>query len=156
MPDNLQLQNSQQQDENLDQELNEVAQTTKQKIQQDPTLSQSLATDPTLQDTIVDIEKELLSEIIKRLDQEKMSPEEAQSLAKEFLSLLPIQDQKDLLNKLYKLSQDNRATQGIYLKYAKPHEENETQKKLELMSQHIQQGNIEEALSIAKGKTTNA
>ena len=108
-----------------------------------------------LQEEITDIERELLDEIIARLNQNKMSPEEAQKLAKEFISLLPIKDQKDLLEKLSKLSKANQATAGIYLKYAKPYEENESQRKLELMSQHLHQGNIEEALHIAKGGSSN-
>ena len=114
---------------------------------------QKLAPTPALQDEVVAIEKELLNEIIIRLKQNEMSPQDAQKLAKEFLALLPIHDQKDLLEKLYQLSKTNQATGGIYLKYAKPHEENETQKKLALMSQHIQNGNIEHALAVAKGGT---
>src|SRR6185369_5355789 len=104
---------------------------------QDPTAAQQLATTPDLQDEVVDIEQELLSIIVTRLNANEMSREQAQKLAKQFLTLLPIQDQKDLLTKLFELSKKNQATGNIYLKYAKPHEENETQKKLAMMSQHL-------------------
>jgi uncharacterized membrane-anchored protein YjiN (DUF445 family) len=143
-------------EENIEEKLDEVALATKQKLHEDATLSQTLGTTPDIQEMVVDIERDLLEEIIKRLDTDKMSPDDAQKLAQEFLSFLPIQDKKDLLEKLLKLSHDNSATQSIYLKYAKPYEENERQRKLTLMSQHLQQGNIEEALSVAKGGTTNA
>ncbi len=140
----------------LDQELDQAAAATKQKLQQDPALSQSLGGTSELQQEVVDIERDLLDEIVRRLDQNKMSSEDAQKLAQEFLAFLPIQDQRDLLNKLLQLSRDNGATQGIYLKYAKPFEEEERQRKLTLMSQHIHKGQIEEALAVAKGEIKNA
>jgi len=142
--------------DDLQKKLASVAQTTKQKIHQDPTTAQTLGDTPAIQDEVVDVEKELLNEIINRLNQDKMSPEDAQKIAKEFLALLPIHDQKDLLAKLYQLSKSNQGMQNIYLKYAQPYEENERQRKLALMSQHLHVGNIEEALSVAKGGTQNA
>lgn len=137
--------------ENLEQELKKAAEQTKEKIQQDPTTGKTLAATVPLQEEVIDIEKELINQIIIRLDQNKMTPDDAQNLAKEFLSFLPIRDKKDLLAKLLKLSQDNQAAQDIYLQYAKPHEESETQRKLTLMSQHLHAGKIEEALAVAKG-----
>ena len=148
--------NQQQPLSNYEQNLERAAVATKQQLQQDPATAQTLATTPTLQDTVVEVEKELLDVIIARLDQEKMSPEEAQKLAQEFLSFLPIQDQRDLLTKLLKLSQDNPSTKGIYLTYAKPYEENERERKLKLMSEHLHKGEIEHALTVAQGGTPNA
>ena len=142
-------------DETIEQELDSAAAATKQQVHQDPTLSESLGATQELQDEVVDIERDLLDQIINRLDEDKMSPEEAQKLSQEFLSFLPIQDQKDLLAKLLQLSKDNSATGSIYLKYAKPYEENDRLRKLELMSQHLSQGNIEQALAVAKGGTQN-
>lgn len=104
-----------------------------------------------LQQTITHVEKDLLNLILHRVENKNMSPTDAQNLAKEFLSFLPIKDQHDLLLKLHKLSQDNNATQELYLKYAKPYEENEAQRRLTLMSHHLHKGDIEQALSIAKG-----
>ena len=141
------------QDQTLEQDLDQVAENTKQQMRQDVAAAQSLATTPDMQDVVIDVEKELLDEIMKRLDDNQMSPEQAQNLAKEFLSYLPIQDQKDLLDKLYKMSQENKEFQGIYLKYAQPYRENERHEKLKLMSEHIKNGKIEEALAVAKGGT---
>lgn len=131
-----------QSDMQLDAAIEQSAEATKQKAHADPAFSQSLGATPAMQDIVVDIEKELLSEITKNLDQEKMSPEEAEALAKEFLALLPIKDQQDLLDKLTKFSKENNEAQGIYLKYAKPISEEDRLKKLELMSQHIKNGQI--------------
>jgi hypothetical protein len=108
------------------------------------------------QNIIIDIEKDLLLEIIKRVDEQKMTEEQAQQLAKDFLALLPIQDKKDLLDKLSKFSQANNEAAGTYLKYAAPYAEEERLRKLELMSKHIQNGEIENALAVAKGGTNSA
>src|SRR3989344_6531744 len=102
-----------------------------------------------------EVEKDLLLEIVKNLDQNKITPDQAQLQAKEFLALLPIQDKKDLLDKLYKLSQTNLETKGVYLNYARSYDEEERHKKLELMSQHIKKGEIEHALTVAKGGIPN-
>lgn len=156
MPDNSnQSTNAAQHDQDL-QSVNAAGEATKQQVQQNPEFSQKLGATPAMQNMVIDIEKELLAEITRNLDQEKMSPEQAEELAKEFLALLPIKDQEDLLEKLSKFSQQNTEAQGIYLKFAKPLEEEERQKKLTLMSQHIKNGEIEHALAVAKGGLPNA
>ncbi len=111
--------------------------------------------DQTMQAITTDVEKDLLTAIVENLKQNTLQVDQAKSLAREFLTLLPMQDKKDLLNKLYKLSQEHVETKSLYLKYAKPYEEEERQKKLALMSQHIKNGQIEHALTIAKGGVTN-
>lgn len=136
--------------EELKQELTRIAQETREEVIQDPAFAQTLAVTPQMQDMVINVEEELLYEIVKRLEENKISQEKAQQVAKEFLSFLPIQDQKDLLDKLKKLSQDNSEVQGIYLKYAKPYEEYDRHTKIKQMSEHIKKGNIEEALAIAK------
>ncbi len=137
--------------QSIEQELTNAANITKNEIQHDPAAAQELGATTELQNEVVDIEKELLGEIMKRLDQESMSEEDAGNLAAEFLELLPVKDQTDLLKKLQILSENNPAAKGIYIEYNKPYEADETQKKLALMSQHIHQGKIEEALAVAKG-----
>jgi len=117
-----------------------------------PFVYSNYMTDQSMQVLTTDIEKELLNIIIENLDQAKITIEEAQSVAKEFLTLLPLQDQKDLLEKLYKLGQDHNETKIMYLKYAKPIEEDDRQKKLALMSEHIKNGQIEHAIAVAKGE----
>jgi hypothetical protein len=142
---------SQQPPDDISQQLDHAADVTKDKIHHDPQAAKALGDTPELQDEIVDIEKELMSEIINRLDNDKMTEEEAQAFAQEFLSLLPVHDKKDLLNKLTQLNKDSQAAHGVFLKHAAPHEEDERQRKLREMSEHLQSGNIEHALAVAKG-----
>lgn len=135
-------------------QIEKAAAATKEKIHQDFTAAQKLGANSAMQDIVVDIEKELLAAIMQHLEDKTMTAEAAQTLAKEFIAFLPIQDRHDLLTKLQKLSDDNREAQGVYLKYAKPYEEEERLKKLQLMSEHIKNGNIEHAIAVAKGGPT--
>jgi hypothetical protein len=112
--------------------------------------------DQSMQALTTEIENELLQIIIDNLDQEKMTVEEAQKIAQEFLALLPLHDKRDLLDKLYKFGLGHAETKSLYIKYAKPVEEEERQKKLALMSEHIKNGQIDNALAIAKGETPHA
>jgi hypothetical protein len=97
-----------------------------------------------------DVERDLLTTIIEHLKSHSLKGEDARKLAREFLTLLPLQNKKDLLEKLYKLSQTHTETKSIYLKYAQPYEEEERQKKLTLMSEHIKNGQIQNAIIVAK------
>ena len=106
--------------------------------------------DQSMQTVTRDIEKDLIEVIIQNLEQNKIDTEEAKKVAQEFLSLLPLHDKKDLLEKLNKLGKDHLETQSVFLKYARPYEEKERQRKLELMSQHIKKGQIDHALAVAK------
>lgn len=104
-----------------------------------------------MQAIVTDVEKELLLSIIKNIKEQRLTEEQGRKLAKEFLSLLPMRDKEDLLSKLLSFSQKHVEAKQAYIKVAKPHEEEERLKKLEMMSQHIQNGNIEHAITIAKG-----
>jgi len=112
--------------------------------------------DQSIQDITTQVEDELLNIIINNLDTEKMTVEEAQALAKEFLSMLPLEDKQDLLDKLYKFGTGYAEAKSLYLKYAKPIEEEARKKKLALMSEHIKNGQIDHALAVAKGGIKNA
>lgn len=114
-----------------------------------------LATSPTLIPLVEEIEKELLAEISKNLKDNKLTVEEAQALAKEFLSLLPIEDKKDLRDKLYALSKENKEAVGLYVQYANNYDTQERNRKLTQMSQLIKNGEIENALAIAKEERRN-
>ncbi|HSW98024.1 MAG TPA: hypothetical protein VLF89_09430 [Candidatus Saccharimonadales bacterium] len=127
--------------EDLLRRLEQMAQNTKEKKQY---------TDP-MKNLVIDIEKDLLYQIMLHLKQRKISKEQAQRLAKDFLALLPFQDQKDMLDKLYKLGEHNIEVKEVYLKYAEPYFEEERIKKLQMMTEHIKTGNIEQAIAIAKG-----
>ena len=109
--------------------------------------------DESMQAIVDDVEKEILKAIMDNLNEERMTEEQARAFAKEFLALLPIQDKRDLLDKLYKLSKEHVEAKGVYLKYAKPYEEEERMRKLTLMSEHIKNGQIDHALSVAREGT---
>lgn len=111
--------------------------------------------DQTMQAIVTDVEKELMLAIIANMKADRLSEVQARQLAREFLTLLPMQDKHDLMDKLYKFSKTHVEAKGVYLKYAKPFEEEDRLKKLELMSQHIQDGNIEHAITVAKGGNPN-
>ena len=117
----------------------------------DDTAVNASQTDPQLQTLVEEIEVELLEEITKNLENETITPDHAQQLAKEFLTLLPIHDKHDLLTKLSELSNVNRDTQELYLKFGKPIDDEERQEKLRQMSEHIKNGSIEDAIAVAKG-----
>lgn len=139
--------------EDIKNDVDQTLDATKNQMHQNPAIGQNFAATPPLQDTVVDIEKTLIDEIFKRINQEKISLEQAQKLTEEFLALLPVNDQKELLEKLRELSQTNTDAQGVFLDYIKSSEAQETSTKLDHMSRHLHQGNIEEALAIAKGES---
>jgi len=99
------------------------------------------------------IEKDLLSAIVENIKEEKMTPEQAEKTAKEFLALLPIEDKHDLLVKLGKFSAGHVEGKSLFIKYAAPIEEEERQKKLASMTEHLRNGQIESAIAVAKGGT---
>lgn len=115
----------------------------------DPNLPNQTVTPEELQK----IETELLEHILTNVESEKMTFENAQSLSREFLAALPILDKKDLVQKLNVLAKKYPEAQPAYLEVAAPYEEQERQRKLTEMAQHIQSGNIEHAITVAKGGT---
>ncbi len=116
---------------------------------------QKKATADPMQALVIDVEKDLLFEIMQGLRKRKISKQQAQQLAKDFLACLPIQDKKDLLDKLYHLGEHNPEAKEVYLKYATPYFEEERLKKLHKMSLHIKYGNIEQAIAVARGGNQN-
>lgn len=104
-----------------------------------------------INDLIEQVEKDLLAEIVKNLEQNKINDEQAHKQARDFLSLLPIEDKKDLLDKLQRLSKANSEASEVYIKYSNTLDEEEKQKKLRLMSEHIKNGQIDKAWLVAKG-----
>lgn len=107
--------------------------------------------DPSIAPLVDEVEKDLLHHIIEGLKQKKIPLPEAQKLARDFLRVLPIKDKHDLLLKLKEVSQMHPEVFDVYFKLANEHEENVREKKLSLAAQHIQQGNIEQALQAVKG-----
>lgn len=114
----------------------------------------SMADEP-LNQFVEDVERDLLAHIYNHLKENQMTAESAQKLAQQFLSLLPFKDKKDLLDKLNELGKEYPEARETYAKYIGSYEEQERQRKLDLMRQHIKQGNLEEAIAVAKGNEGN-
>lgn len=102
---------------------------------------------------VSDVERDLLFQIIVHMKHREMTGEEAQKVAKEFLTLLPVVDKEDLLKKLGILSQAHKGAREVFLKYAAPSEEEQRLIKIQTMSEHIKNGDIEKAITVAKGGT---
>lgn len=134
-------------EEEIRQKIETGTQQSKKKILADKSADMDMAL------LTIDVEKDLLLHIILPLSKNQITYEQAHMLAKQFLSLLPLQDKQDLLGKLQKVGEDypNIGINEIYLKYALPYEEEERQKKLETMRDHIQNAQIEHAIVLAKG-----
>ncbi|MGH7245540.1 MAG: hypothetical protein ACREGI_01235 [Candidatus Levyibacteriota bacterium] len=98
-----------------------------------------------------DIEKELTLHILNNIRTGELSEEDAEKLADEFLLLLPAKDKEDLLNKLDALGGTFPEAKQTYATYIVPMEEEKRLKALEEMRKHIQTGNIEQAIAVAKG-----
>ena len=111
--------------------------------------------DPSVAVFIEEVETDLLKEIIQSLEKNQITEAQASQFAREFLTLLPVNDKKELLDKLRNFSKSHVLAKGVFLKYAAPADEEERQRKLALMSEHIKNGEIEHALNVAKGGTTN-
>lgn len=104
-----------------------------------------------LQNLVTDVENDLLDHITRNLDQSKLTVEQAQALAKEFLAMLPPHDKPDLLAKLKRLSRKHpQEVTEIYLKYATPEYQKDRDSRLHQMSVHLHKGEIDRALEVAK------
>lgn len=102
---------------------------------------------------VEEIKKELASIIIDHLKQNKIKAEDAQKQAREFLSLLPIKDQTDLLAKLKNLGDKYAESESVYLHELEKSEAEKRDQTLSQMRDHIKQGNINEAINTAKTLT---
>ncbi|GIW61435.1 MAG: hypothetical protein KatS3mg089_0287 [Patescibacteria group bacterium] len=97
-----------------------------------------------------EVEQELLTVIINNLKNNQMDVATASRLAKDFLAVLPIKNQEDLLMKLKNLGDKYTAAQQIYnLELGKNIHEKQ-QQTVQLISNSIREGNIEHAITLAK------
>lgn len=103
-----------------------------------------------IQQKTQEIEQELLDSIITHLQQNKIDLPTASKMAREFLAVLPIRNQQDLLEKLKNLGRDYKEINQVYQKeYANTLRQKEEQA-LHQMQGAIQQGNIEHAIRVAQ------
>lgn len=96
------------------------------------------------------VEKELLELILTHLENNKIDADKAQSLAKDFLAILPVADQKDLLEKLKNLSNTYEEAKELYVDELSKISNQQRDQALGQMRDAIQKGNIEHAINAAK------
>lgn len=103
-----------------------------------------------LQEEIDQIKRELTNLIVSHLQDNKIEPIAAQQQAAEFLAVLPIKDQQDLLIKLKTLGDKYAESREIYLKEVTKIYELEREEALIKMRDAIKLGNIDNAIAVAK------
>lgn len=96
------------------------------------------------------VEKELLELILQNLENNKIDADKAQSLAKDFLAILPIASQQDLLDKLKNLSDTYEEVKEVYVDELSKISNVQRDEALTKMRNAIQKGNIEHAINTAK------
>lgn len=108
-----------------------------------------------IQSEVQNVKRELVEIIVKNLRNNKIPLNRARSLSQDFLNLLPISDQQDLLVKLKSLSKNYPETTGIYLEELNKAIDTKTDQALSQMRDHIQRGNIDLAISTARDLNNN-
>lgn len=103
-----------------------------------------------VQQEVNEVKRELTDLIVSRLQDHKIEPQVAQQQAAEFLAILPIKDQQDLLIKLKALGDKYMESREVYLKTLTKVYEMEREEALTQMRDAIKQGNIDHAISVAK------
>ena len=103
-----------------------------------------------VQEEVKLVEKELVERIIAHLQANKIAAETARQQAKDFLSLLPVQDQKDLLAKLKSLGEKYEEAKAVYAEEVGKISEAARLQTLDQMRGFIQSGNIDAAIAAAK------
>lgn len=103
-----------------------------------------------LQEEVKAIEKELLDLIIAHLKANKIEVEKARQLARDFLAVLPVKDQKDLLEKLRALGDQYEEAKEVYAQELAKVSEGIREQTLNQMRDFIKQGNIDSAIATAK------
>lgn len=101
------------------------------------------------------VKQELLDLILDHLRKNKIQTEQAQQQARDFLSTLPIKDQADLLAKLKNLGDKYAESESVYLHELEKSEAEKRDHALSLMRDHIQKGDINGAISVAKTLTSS-
>ncbi len=106
--------------------------------------------------TIVrNVKRDLLFHIILHMRHYKITMEDAQSLAKEFLETLPVSTIEGLLLSLHTLAKTYEQARIVYIKYALPYYEEQKRYILTSVPPLIQRGDIEKAIALLKGGTNH-
>lgn len=104
-----------------------------------------------LQEEIKHRESELVELIARYLEENTLDPEKAQALARDFLAILPIESQKELIEKLKTLGETQNEIKEIYVEELSKISDIDRAEKLKKMRDLIKNGKMEEA--IATGRT---
>ena len=96
------------------------------------------------------VQRELVKLIAENLKANKLPLDKARQLAADFLKLLPIKDQMDLLKKLQNLGTTYPEAEAVYVEELGRVEENQTDLILDQMRNFIKQGDINQAINTAK------
>ena len=99
------------------------------------------------------IKQELLDLILDHLKNNKIQVELAQQQARDFLSMLPIKDQADLLVKLKDLGNKYNESETVYLHELEKATDEKRDQVLSQMRDYIKQGRIDIAIETAKTLT---
>lgn len=97
------------------------------------------------------IKKQLVELIIRHLKEKKITAANAKKLATEFLQTLPISDYQDMLLKLNTLGNKYPEAKVLYIQELKEVNDTKRDEALTHMRNAIVQGNIEQAITMAKG-----
>ena len=108
-----------------------------------------------IQDEVQAVKKELVDIIVKNLKENKIPLARAQKISRDFLDLLPISDKQDLLAKLKNLSKNYPETTGVYVEELNKATDTKRDQALSQMRDHIQNGNVDLAISVAKDLNNN-
>jgi hypothetical protein len=96
------------------------------------------------------VKKELLELIIEHLKNNKIQADQAQQLARDFLSALPIEDQADLLSKLKALGERYPEAEKVYLDELSKATDERRDEVLNQMRDFIKNGDIDSAIMTAR------
>lgn len=102
-------------------------------------------------DTLLkDVKRDLMFHTILNMRHYKLTVQDAQYLAQDFLAVLPAATIEDLLSKLYELGKNYEEARIVFIKYAVPYFEEKDQKVLLQAKSYIKQGNVDKALEVLK------
>ena len=107
-----------------------------------------------LQLEVEQVKKELVELIIVHLRENKIDVDKSRQLAADFLAVLPITDWQDLLNKLKTLGQKYKEAQELYVEEFRKVSDQKRNDALNSMRKCILQGNMDEAITVAKSLQT--
>lgn len=103
-----------------------------------------------IQQEVEAIKKELVDLIVVHLRENKIDEQKARQLAADFLAVLPISTQRDLLEKLKSLGTKYPEAQELYVKELREVSDQQREQVLLQMRDCIKEGNMEQAIIIAR------